>query len=80
MESLSKYIQTTFFKAALYFGKGSMQVSKDVFRFVPLLNFTADSDIDWSLPTTQIDIKLYEMFGLKPDEITFIEKMIKPAE
>lgn len=80
MESLSKYIQTTFFKAALYFGRGSMQVSKDVFRFVPLLNFTADSDIDWSLPTSQIDIKLYEMFGLKPDEITFIEKMIKPAE
>lgn len=73
-----KYICTNFFKALLFFGRGTMQVSQDVFRFVPLQNFTLNSDIDWSMSITEIDKQLYSKYNLSEVEIQFIESMIKP--
>ena len=73
-----KYICTNFFKALLFFGRGTMQVSQDVFRFVPLPNFTLNSDIDWNMSFTEIDKQLYSKYNLSEVEIQFIESMIKP--
>lgn len=73
-----KYIDTKCFKFLLYCGRGTMQVSQDVFRFVPLQDFTSQSDIDWSVSIPEIDEQLYQKYGLSDDEIAFIEKMIKP--
>lgn len=55
-----------------------MQVSRDVFRFIPMQDFTANSDIDWSKSVAEIDAQLYAKYGLTDDEVTFIESMIKP--
>ena len=65
-----EYTKTSFFKILLYFGRGTMQVSKEVFRFVPLQDF--------SHPWT--DEMLYEKYGLDENEIAFIESMIRPME
>ena len=75
-----KYIQTDFFKILLYFGRGTMQVSQDVFRFIPLQDFTSSSDIDWSKSIAEIDKQLYAKYGLTDAEIAFIEAKIKPME
>ena len=77
MENCNKYIRTKFFRLYLYFGKGTMQVSKEVFQFVPLQNFTSKSDIDWSKSVAEIDKQLYKKYNLTKDEIAFIESMIK---
>lgn len=55
-----------------------MQVSQDVFRFVPLQNFTLNSDIDWSMSITEINKQLYSKYNLSEVEIQFIESIIKP--
>ena len=73
-----KYMQTDFFKILLFFGRGTMQVSQEVFRFIPMQDFTEKSDIDWSKSIGEIDTQLYAKYGLSPAEITFIESMIKP--
>lgn len=73
-----KFFQTRFFKVSLYFGRGTMQVSRDVFSFVPLQNFTPTSDIDWSKSISEIDMQLYKKYNLSAEEIAFIEAMIKP--
>lgn len=73
-----KYINSSFFKILLYFGRGTMQVSQEVFRFVPLQDFTSSSDIDWSKSIPEIDKQLYAKYNLSEEEIAFIEKMIKP--
>lgn len=73
-----KYFYTSLFKVLLYFGRGTMQVSQDVFRFVPLQDFTHNSDIDWSQSIADIDRQLYTKYSLTEDEIAFIESMIKP--
>lgn len=73
-----KFFDTNFFKVLLFFGRGTMQVSKDVFRFVPLQDFTENSDIDWSKSVEEIDAQLYAKYNLSDEEIAFIESMIKP--
>ena len=57
-----------------------MQVSQDVFRFVPLQNFTNQSDIDWMKTTEDIDRQLYVKYGLTKQEINYIESKTRLAE
>lgn len=64
------YMQTNFFKTLLYFGKGTMQVNKNVFGLIPMQSFLET----WN------DEKLYKKYGLSQEEIDFIESMIKPME
>ena len=73
-----KYILTNFFKVLLFFGRGTMQVSQEVFRFIPLQNFTESSDIDWSKSIPEIDQQLYLKYHLTDEEIAFVKKMVKP--
>jgi len=75
-----KYTKTTFFKILLFFGRGTMQVSQDVFRFIPLQDFTIKSDIDWSKSIIEINKQLYKKYGFTKEEIGFIESMVKPVE
>ncbi|AYW36197.1 Eco57I restriction-modification methylase domain-containing protein [Capnocytophaga canimorsus] len=64
------YMETNFFKALLFFGKGTMQVSKSVFGLIPLQDF--------SKPWT--DAELYAKYRLTEEEITYIEKIVRPME
>ena len=56
----------------------SINLSKEKFQFVPLQDFTANSDIDWNKSIAEIDAQLYRKYNLNNDEIDFIERMIKP--
>lgn len=79
-ESLLKYVKTKFVRAMLGIKKGTQHNPKETWEFVPMQNFTAQSDIDWSKPIPAIDAQLYKKYALTPDEISFIESMIKPME
>ena len=58
----------------------TQHISKASFRFVPLQDFTENSDIDWSKSVAEIDRQLYKKYNLSDEEIIFIESMIKPME
>lgn len=45
-------------------------MSQDVFRFVPLQNFTDESYIDWSKSISEIDTQLYAKYKLSDEEIS----------
>ena len=72
------YIQTKFTRALLGILKVTQDNSKDVWKFVPLQDFTLNSDIDWSKSIPEIDQTLYKKYGLSAEEIAFIESKIKP--
>lgn len=57
--------------------KISQNVTQLVYKFVPLQNFTASSDIDWSKSIHEIDLQLYKKYGLDEKEIEFIETHVK---
>lgn len=60
--------------------KNDQGAGKNIYKFVPLQDFTEHSDIDWSKSTAEIDQQLYRKYNLSDNEIAFIEKMIKPME
>lgn len=78
--SLLKYVKTKFFRAMVGIKKTAVFNYKDAFTFVPLQNFTANSDIDWSKPIPEIDQRLYKKYNLDKHEIDFIEEKVKPME
>ncbi|MGO5412763.1 hypothetical protein [Slackia isoflavoniconvertens] len=49
-------------------------------KYVPLQDFTSNSDIDWSRSVTEIDQQLYEKYGLDDEEISFIESHVKEMD
>lgn len=64
------YCSTKFFRFLLLQFMSSINMTKEVFAFVPMQDFSEP----WS------DEKLYKKYGLKEDEIAYIEAMIKPME
>lgn len=46
-------------------------------QYVPLQDFTPNSDIDWSQSISEIDQQLYKKYGLDEQEIQFIESHVK---
>ncbi len=79
-EACLKYIKSKFARVMLGILKATQDNSKEVWRLVPLQNFTSESNIDWSKSVTEIDQQLYAKYGLDESEISFIESKIKPME
>lgn len=77
-KNMDKYARTLLFRFLVSLLASTQQLSKEKFSLVPLQDFTANSDIDWSKNVADIDRQLYEKYGLTDDEIAFIESMIKP--
>ena len=79
-ENVVSYLKTHFVRFLLSTILLTQNIAKDKFAYVPVLNFTDNSDIDWSKTVSEIDNQLYAKYNLTDKEITFIEKVIKPME
>lgn len=66
--NLAVYLRTKFLRFLVGLRKNTQHVTQDRFAFVPLLSMNSS----WT------DEKLYEHFGLTPEEIAFIECMVRP--
>lgn len=76
--ALSKYLKTKFARCLLDICKVTPDnARKEVWRYVPLENFSSNSDIDWSKSIPEIDQQLYRKYGLSEKEINFIETNVK---
>lgn len=75
-----KYIKTKFARTML----GILKITQDnpvgVWKFVPLQDFTVDSDIDWSQSVSDIDRQLYAKYKLSQEEIDFIEEKVRAMD
>lgn len=76
-ESCLRYIKTRFCRAMLGVLKITQMNSKDVWRYVPLQDFTPSSDIDWSKSIAEIDEQLFNKYGLDEQERNFIRTKVK---
>src|SRR5690554_94541 len=76
--NLSKYCSTKFMRFMHSLAKASQDATAKTYKFVPLQDFTTNSDIDWSKSIPEIDQQLYKKYQLSAEEVAFIESMIKP--
>lgn len=76
-QACMKYIKSKFARTLL----GILKITQDnppaKWEYVPLQDFTSNSDIDWSQSVAEIDVQLYKKYGLSEDEIEFIETHVK---
>ena len=79
-ENLQKYLKTKFLRYMVSLVKSSQNTTQIVYRFVPLQNFTENSDIDWSKPIDNIDEQLFDKYKLLEEEREHIKKSIKDME
>lgn len=76
-EACMAYIKSKFCRALLGVLKITQHNSAEKWKYVPLQDFTAHSDIDWSKSMAEIDRQLYRKYDLTADEIEFIETHVK---
>lgn len=77
-KSLESYIKTKFLRYMVGILKTSQNILQNVYQFVPIQDFTPESDIDWTKSIEEIDNQLYEKYKLNNEEVKFIEEIIKP--
>ncbi|VTS12889.1 restriction endonuclease related protein [Enterococcus casseliflavus] len=80
-QNVFKYVKSKFMRVML----GTMKItqhnqSKEVWKNVPLQDFSSNSDIDWTKSIPEIDQQLYKKYGLNQEEINFVEEKVKPME
>ena len=78
-EALLKYIKTKFFRTMVGILK-TTQHSTTTYKYVPIQDFTPESDIDWLKSIEEIDKQLYKKYNLSDKEIAFIEEKVRPME
>ena len=78
--AIEKYIKSKFARAML----GVLKITQDCpapkWKYVPLQDFTSSSDIDWTKSIHEIDLQLYDKYGLTAEERHFIETHVKEMD
>lgn len=79
-ENAEKYIKTRLARALLGICKKTQHNPKATWSYIPLQDFTPNSDIDWSQSVDDIDKQLFKKYGLTEEEINFINTNVKPMK
>lgn len=79
-ENLEKYLKTKFVRYLIGLAKANQNGTRQTYRFVPIQDFTPNSDIDWTKPIPEIDKQLYKKYDLDQEEINFIEEKVKAMD
>ena len=77
-ENICKYVRTKFLRYLVSLRKITQHATRSTYTWVPMQDFTTNSQIKWDKSIAEIDQQLYKKYGLTEEEINFIETMIKP--
>lgn len=79
-KAIMKYIKTKFARTLLGILKITQHNTPEKWAYVPLQDFTSNSDINWVQSVADIDRQLYAKYGLNDEEIEFIESHVKEMD
>ena len=79
-ENIKNYLKTKFVRFLIGIAKANQNGTRVTYRFVPMQDFTENSDIDWSKAIDNIDEQLFDKYSLSIEERTHIKKLIKDME
>lgn len=74
------YIKSKFARAMLGILKTTQANTRSKWEYVPLQDFTPNSDIDWTKSIPEIDQQLYKKYNLSEEEINFIETKVQAID
>ena len=76
-DAAMKYLNSKFARVLLGILKVTQLNAKDTWTYVPIQDFTRNSDIDWTLSSNEIDNQLNKKYGLSNSEVEFIDNHVK---
>ena len=76
-ENLGKYIKTKFCRAMLSVLRITQDITPYKWKYVPIQDFTDQSDINWNTSIANIDRQLYKKYELSDSDVEFIENNVK---
>lgn len=76
-EHCKLYVCTKFARALLNVLKTTQDITPQKWKYVPLQDFTSNSDIDWNKSIAEIDEQLFDKYGLDEKEREFIRTKVK---
>ncbi|CAK7036166.1 MAG: hypothetical protein BACD_00119 [Bacteroides rodentium] len=79
-EALLKYVKTKFARALFSILKVTQHITVETWSYVPMQDFGRTSDIDWKGAVSDIDMQLYQKYGLTDGEIRFVESKVKEMD
>lgn len=79
-EAALKYIKSRFARTMLGILKVTQDNNSEVWKYVPLQDFTEGSDIDWSVSVDEVDEQMFRKYGLSAEEQRFIREKVKRME
>ena len=79
-KNLCKYLTSKFVRYLHKQAKASQDASSKTYKFIPLQNFTHNSDIDWTKSITNMDEQLFDKYNLSEEEREHIKNSIKDME
>ena len=78
-DNVLKYMKTKFARAMIKTVKNTQNASAQAYLFVPMQDFTSNSDIDWTKPIHDLDEQFYKKYNLSDYEKAYIESTIAPV-
>lgn len=75
-DNAAKYVKTRFFRFLVNVAKGTPTIAKKYFVYVPLQDFSNDSDLDWTTSLNELEIQIYKKYNLTEVEISKIESTV----
>ncbi len=76
-KNIEKYLKTKFVRFLISIAKANQNGTRITYRFVPMQDFTENSDIDWTKSIVEIDEQLFDKYNLSIEERQHIKKSIK---
>ncbi|MEG1987365.1 MAG: restriction endonuclease, partial [Bacilli bacterium] len=71
------YTQTKFFHFMLGLKKITQDATAKVYSFIPMQDFSENSEINWKKSTAEIDEILFDKYNLTEEEREYIKFLIK---
>ena len=79
-KNMLKYIKSKFCRVMLGVLKITQDNTKSKWKYVPMQDFTEQSDINWTQSIENIDKQLYKKYNLNQEEIDFIEEKVQAMD
>lgn len=76
-KNIEKYLKSKFVRFLISIAKANQNGTRTTYRFIPLQNFTNESDIDWTKSIDKIDEQLFDKYNLSNEERKHIKSSIK---
>lgn len=76
-ENAMKYVKTKFVRALLGVLKVTPDNTRKKWRYVPIQDFTVNSDLNWNVSIDELNQQLYSKYKLSQDVVDFIEEHIQ---